>query len=68
MSNKGDTARTTKDKIQLAENAITRPAAIVAMFCTIRAKVSPTRVLTVEASVDNLELTAPLQGMFISLN
>jgi hypothetical protein len=27
---------------------------------------SPTRVLTVEASVANLALTAPLQGIFIS--
>ena len=39
---------------------------LVAMFCTMRANVSPTRVLTVEASVANLALTAPLQGTFIS--
>ena len=41
---------------------ITRPAIIVDMFCTMRAKVSPTRLPTIKVSVDNLAPTAPLEG------
>jgi len=51
-----------KARIQLAVNDITRPAAIVDKFCTMRANVSPTRLFTVEASVDNLAPTAPLES------
>ena len=62
MRTMGNKARIIKARIQLAVKAITRPAMIVDMFCTMRAKVSPTRLLTVEASVDNLAPTAPLEG------
>lgn len=54
------TARIAIANIQLAVNAMTNPAMIVAMFCTIRAKLSPTRFLTVDASVDSLAPMAPL--------
>lgn len=46
---------------QLAVNDMTSPAITVAMFWTTWAKASPTRLLTVEASVDNLAPTAPLK-------
>lgn len=39
---------------------MTIPAMTVAIFCTTWAKASPTRLRTVEASVDNLAPTAPL--------
>lgn len=48
-------------KIQFAVNAMIRAAIIVVVFWTIRTSASPTRLLTLEASVNNLALTAPLR-------
>ena len=58
---RGDIATIASASIQLAVNAIISAAVTVAIFWIIKAKESPTRLLTVEASVDNLAPTAPLQ-------
>lgn len=60
---KGNTTRIINDRIQLAVKAIARPPNAVAMFCTISASASPTTVLTVEASIDNLAHNAPLHSI-----
>lgn len=62
MTINGETARTTRASIQFAVKAIIKPAVTVAMFCTINANASPTKLLTVVASVDNLAPIAPLKN------
>lgn len=59
----GEITRTIKANIQLATNAITKPAVTFVILSTIKAKASPTRLFTVEASVDNRAPIAPLDKM-----
>jgi hypothetical protein len=61
INSKGDIAIIIKVNIQLAENAITKADKIVDIFWTIKDRESPTSLLTVEASVDNLAPIAPLK-------
>lgn len=58
---RGNTDNMISANIQLAVNDIMKPAATVTRFWTTSANVSPTRQRTVEASVDNLAPTEPLQ-------
>ena len=47
--------------------AIIKPAATVTIFWTIIVRVSPTRVLTIEASTDNLAPIAPLKKNYTNM-